>query len=145
MQPAAKQPIRPSLALLRFTFHVPRTTHHASRSPQSNSPRPSTVLTLNIETARHSPMTKLLLAITGLVSASLATATAADYTVHSFKRLFLSEHFWSEGANFGDFNKDGKMDVVSGPYWWEGPEFRQRHEYYPADKTWTKKNDDGSE
>jgi hypothetical protein len=90
-------------------------------------------------------MTKLFLAIAGFVSASLATATAADYTVHSFKRLFLSEHFWSEGANFGDFNKDGKMDVVSGPYWWEGPEFRQRHEYYPADKTWTKKKDDGSE
>jgi len=90
-------------------------------------------------------MTKHFLAIAGIVSASLAAATAADYTVHSFKRLFLSEHFWSEGASFGDFNKDGKMDVVSGPFWWEGPDYRQRHEYYPADKTWTKKNDDGSE
>ena len=25
-----------------------------------------------------------------------------------------------------DFNRDGKMDVVSGPYWYAGPEFRQR-------------------
>src|SRR6185503_3861328 len=77
-------------------------------------------------------MTKHFLAIAGIVSASLAAATAADYTVHSFKRLFLSEHFWSEGATFGDFNKDGKMDVVSGPYWWEGPDFKTRHEFYPA-------------
>ena len=69
------------------------------------------------------------------VACSLLPAAAADYTVHSWKKIQLSEHFWSEGANFGDFNKDGKMDIVSGPYWWEGPDFKTRHEYYPATKS----------
>jgi len=38
-----------------------------------------------------------------------------------FKKLKLTDTFYCEGANFGDFNHDGKMDVVSGPYWYEGP------------------------
>jgi len=41
--------------------------------------------------------------------------------------------FWAEGAAFGDFNKDGKMDVVYGPYWWEGPDFKVRHTIYRGD------------
>jgi len=40
----------------------------------------------------------------------------------------LSEVFLCEGASFGDFNQDGKGDVVSGPYWYEGPDFAKRHE-----------------
>lgn len=70
---------------------------------------------------------------------------AANYTVHSFKKNQLSDKFWSEGATFGDFNRDGKMDLVSGPYWYEGPEFVKWHEYYPARKTFKKKGTDGSE
>src|SRR5436190_608091 len=43
--------------------------------------------------------------------------------LHSFKRIQLSDQFWSEGANFGDLNNDGKNDLISGPWWWEGPDF----------------------
>src|SRR5205814_7884378 len=32
-------------------------------------------------------------------------------------------------------NNDGKNDLVSGPYWWEGPDFVKRHEYYPPQAT----------
>jgi hypothetical protein len=48
-----------------------------------------------------------------------------------WKKIVLSNTFYSEGANFGDFNHDGKMDVVSGPYWYEGPDFspEKRHEW----------------
>ncbi|MFN0056732.1 MAG: FG-GAP repeat domain-containing protein [Planctomycetales bacterium] len=60
---------------------------------------------------------------------------AADRVLHAFKKTQLHDQFWSEGANFGDLNRDGKMDVVAGPYWWEGPEFQTRHEYYPATTT----------
>src|SRR6187455_537415 len=70
---------------------------------------------------------------------------AADHTVHTFKKTQLSNRFWCEGANFGDFNHDGKMDVVSGPYWWEGPDFKVQHEYYPAKKSFKLKKSDGSE
>jgi hypothetical protein len=66
---------------------------------------------------------------------TIATS-AQEYVVHSFKKIQLSDLFWSEGANYGDFNKDGNMDVVSGPYWWAGPDFKARHEYYPATKKW---------
>src|SRR6185369_10241325 len=57
---------------------------------------------------------------------------AGDYSVHTFKTIQVSDEYWGEGANFGDFNHDGKMDIVSGPYWYEGPDFRKRHEYSPA-------------
>lgn len=55
---------------------------------------------------------------------------AEDHKLHSFKKTQLSDQFFSEGANFGDFNKDGVMDIVSGPYWYAGPTFTERHEYY---------------
>jgi hypothetical protein len=55
--------------------------------------------------------------------------------LHTFKRIQLSDQFWSEGANAGDLNNDGAKDVISGPYWWEGPDFAKRHEYYPATTT----------
>ena len=35
----------------------------------------------------------------------------------------LSPDFYGEGAYFGDFNRDGAVDVVSGPFWYEGPGF----------------------
>jgi len=89
-------------------------------------------------------MIKISYALAGLFSTTLILS-AADYKLHTFKKIQLSEHFWSEGATFGDFNHDGKMDVVSGPYWWEGPDFKIRHEYYPATKTFKVKQDDGTE
>ncbi len=48
----------------------------------------------------------------------------------TFKKLVLSDKFHAEGAYYGDFNKDGKLDVVAGPYWYEGPDFTVKHEIY---------------
>jgi len=53
----------------------------------------------------------------------------------TFKRIQLSDTFWSEGANYADLNNDGANDIISGPWWWEGPDFVKRHEYYPAKAT----------
>jgi putative membrane-bound dehydrogenase-like protein len=65
---------------------------------------------------------------------SLATyqvdAFAQDFQVHRFERQQLTDVYFAEGANFGDFNKDGKPDAVHGPYWWEGPEFKTQREIY---------------
>jgi hypothetical protein len=44
----------------------------------------------------------------------------------------LSDVFYAEGAGIGDLNRDGIKDVVAGPFWYEGPGYRQRHEFYPA-------------
>jgi hypothetical protein len=59
-------------------------------------------------------------------------ATAQDYKLHSFSRQQLTDVYYSEGANAGDLNGDGKPDVVYGPYWYEGPDFKVKHELYPA-------------
>ncbi|MEO7676067.1 MAG: VCBS repeat-containing protein, partial [Verrucomicrobiota bacterium] len=78
------------------------------------------------------------------VLSSTLLVSANDYELHSFKKIQLTDKFWSEGASFGDFNHDGKLDVVSGPFWYEGPDFKTVHEYYPATEKFTMKNADGS-
>jgi hypothetical protein len=49
-----------------------------------------------------------------------------------FKKIVLTDKFQSEGVAIGDFNHDGKPDVVYGPYWYEGPDFNpeKRHQIY---------------
>ena len=79
-----------------------------------------------------------------MLLAGCALATAADLTLTTFKKQQLEKHYWSEGAMFGDLNKDGKPDAISGPYWWEGPAFTKRHEIYPATRT-TKTKKDGAD
>src|SRR5258707_944497 len=87
-------------------------------------------------------MFRMLLAAM-LVSIAPALAGAKDL-LHTFKKVRLTDQFWAEGANFGDFNHDGQMDIVSGPYWYEGPDFKKRHEYYPANTTFKRKKSDGA-
>lgn len=54
------------------------------------------------------------------------TATGAE--APSYKKVRLTDKFYCEGAYFADFNKDGKPDVVAGPFWYEGPDFQKKHE-----------------
>ena len=69
-----------------------------------------------------------------LAALSFGVFAAQAQSTHSWKKLQLSTEFWGEGATVGDFNKDGKMDVASGPYWYAGPDFKAKHEIYPATK-----------
>ncbi len=58
--------------------------------------------------------------------------SAKTHSIRTFKKIKLSDKFYSEGMFYGDFNHDGKMDVVAGPYYYLGPDFAQRVEYFPA-------------
>ncbi|QEF98348.1 FG-GAP repeat protein [Stieleria maiorica] len=46
-----------------------------------------------------------------------------------FQTIVLSESFHSEGADAADIDGDGNVDIVSGPFWYRGPDFRTRHAY----------------
>ena len=48
-----------------------------------------------------------------------------------FKKTILTSDFLSEGVAVGDINKDGKMDIVAGYYWFEAPTWK-RHEIAPS-------------
>ncbi len=74
-------------------------------------------------------MNRLLIITSIFVQTTLSVAE--EKVTHTFKRQQLSKTFYSEGATFGDINRDGKMDIVSGPYWYAGPDFWTKHAFYP--------------
>lgn len=49
-----------------------------------------------------------------------------------FRVQRINDMYYSWGAGAADFNKDGRMDVVAGPYIYFGPEFTRCREIYPA-------------
>ncbi len=70
----------------------------------------------------------------GFVFVAVGVRAGAE-ELRTFERIQLSDQFWSEGATAGDLNNDGVEDIISGPWWWEGPGFEKRHEIYLATKT----------
>ena len=86
-------------------------------------------------------MIRILLAAILLAAAPLYAGTTG--LLHSFKKIRVTDQFWAEGAAIGDFNHDGKLDVVSGPFWYEGLDFKKRHEIYPASASFKRKTADG--
>jgi len=88
-------------------------------------------------------MTALALAIGAVATAAGVAAHAQEMT---WRKIQLTDKFYAEGMAAGDFNKDGKMDVVYGPYWWEGPDFKVRHQIFKptgnqAEGSWKPDND----
>ena len=90
----------------------------------------------------HTPMALITLLATVLGASGVEPQL---YTLHSFKKIQVSDEFWCEGVSYGDFNHDGKLDICGGPFWWEGPDFKIRHEFRPATKTSKGKRADGTE
>ena len=65
-----------------------------------------------------------------LLFAFLFGTTLQAEQVIRFKRVQLTDKFYAEGATFADINNDGKMDIVSGPFWYEGPDWTKKHAFY---------------
>ena len=89
-------------------------------------------LTRGKEPATDRGMQTKSLSILAVLVAVALTVAAKDNVLHSFKKITLSRDFYAEGAYFGDFNHDGKLDVVAGPFWFQGPDFQKKYEYRPA-------------
>lgn len=76
-------------------------------------------------------MTRLILAC-GALTALVSFLPAGDV---EWDRIQLDSRFRSEGVAVGDFNKDGKNDVVAGDYWYESPNWN-KHEVRPPGDYW---------
>jgi len=61
---------------------------------------------------------------------SRATSTTAVPS-GDFKKTTITRDFLSEGVAVADLNKDGRMDIVAGYYWFEAPNWT-RHEMAPS-------------
>jgi hypothetical protein len=70
-----------------------------------------------------------LIPVVGLILAAVFYIRD-EYTLHTFEHVKLSDTFYSEGGTFGDVSGDGVADVISGPFWFEGPDFVNRHTIY---------------
>jgi hypothetical protein len=77
-------------------------------------------------------MSTALLALAWLACAAVSQAVAEERELVSFRRIPLTDVYYSEGANAGDINRDGHVDAIYGPHWYAGPGFQQAHEIYPA-------------
>lgn len=86
---------------------------------------------------------RTLLALLGL--ATVSQSIAESYVLRPFRKIQVTDHFWSEGAHVGDFNRDGHPDITSGPFWYAGPSFRPRNEYRPATASFKRQHPDGQD
>ena len=63
-----------------------------------------------------------------VVAVMTFSVVAGAGEVHWDKQTLLDE-FVSEGASVAELDGDGNVDLISGPYWWRGPDFKAPLEY----------------
>ncbi|MFN3150610.1 FG-GAP repeat domain-containing protein [Bremerella sp.] len=69
----------------------------------------------------------LLLVVLGCVALH-----AEETSPVAFQKIVLTDRYYCDGIQAGDINQDGAIDIVAGPYWYAGPSFQEKHEFYPA-------------
>jgi len=76
-------------------------------------------------------MPRLHLALVPLLAAALAGASpGADSTGISWKKQVLDTQFRAEGVAVADVDRDGRLDVLAGEFWYEAPDWKP-HEIRP--------------
>ncbi len=59
----------------------------------------------------------------------VAAAPAASRAI-SFQKVSLTNEYWCDGINAADLDRDGKPDIIAGPFWYAGPDFKTRRAFY---------------
>ncbi len=78
-----------------------------------------------------------LVILLGLVATRLCPANppvdpAQENEPIQFQKIVLNDRYYCDGVTAGDINADGHIDIVAGPFWYEGPSFQKRYEFYEA-------------
>ena len=81
-------------------------------------------------------MNRTLRTLSCAILVSLSTA-GAEERIH-FKKTQIDADFRSEGVGVGDFNHDGKLDIVAGFVWYEAPDWK-RHQLTADAQTYNPK------
>jgi hypothetical protein len=79
---------------------------------------------------------RLCLALLAAQAAGALHAAAEE--APSFQKRVLADKYFCDGIAAGDMNRDGHPDIVAGPFWYEGPDFTTKHQFYPAKEFPTK-------
>jgi hypothetical protein len=79
---------------------------------------------MNMKSSRLLPLSSLVLGCALILGATHGVEAAEDPGSRSLKwrkqLMFVSP---AENATVADINRDGKIDIVYGPYWFAGPNF----------------------
>jgi hypothetical protein len=75
----------------------------------------------------------LVFAFASAVLSSCSLSAAERSSPIAFEKRVLNTLYFCDGVTAGDINRDGKTDVIAGPFWYAGPDFKAKHEFYPAE------------
>lgn len=64
------------------------------------------------------------------LSQSIAQGERVAGSSVRFTKKVLTDKYFCDGVTAGDINGDQRLDIVAGPFWFEGPEFKRRHAFY---------------
>jgi hypothetical protein len=64
------------------------------------------------------------------ISVFCALAVLAFARDVSFEKRTLTTEYWCDGVNAADVNGDGHLDIIAGPFWYAGPDFKVRRAFY---------------
>ncbi len=65
-----------------------------------------------------------------MVACMFILAAVTERVDAEFQRHVLTDQYYCDGVAAGDINGDGKTDIVAGPFWYQGPDFRVSHAFY---------------